>query len=97
MAIMKSDDGKNLVVDCNCGCDEGFRLRIEKLDGDSYSFACFTNGNFYRDQNASFFANFGRKMKKIWAIIRNKDYYYSDIRMSKSEFEEFKAFISSVE
>lgn len=37
------------------------------------------NGDWYRDQNDSIFRIIGRKLKKIWAIIRNKDYYYSDV------------------
>lgn len=97
MAFMKSADGKNAILDCECGCDEGFRIKIVKNDDDSYVFASFTNGNFYRDQNMSCFSVLARKLKKIWRIIRNKDYYYSDIQMSKKDFEEFKEFICGVE
>ena len=34
-------------------------------------------------------------MRKIWSIIHNKDYTYSDILLSKEEFNKFKEYINS--
>ena len=95
MAIMKSKDGKNLVVDCDCGCDEGFRIRV-KEDYDSFVFLSYLNGNFYRDQNEKFWRVFCKKCKKIWRIIRNKDYMYSEIIMNKNDFKEFQEYIKNI-
>ena len=97
MSVMKSKDGNNLVVDCSCGCDEGIRIRVDKSDDENYSILTYTNGNFYRDQNEKFFRTLGKKLKKIWRIIRNKDYYYSEICMTKADFQEFKEYLLSVE
>lgn len=36
-------------------------------------------------------------MKKIWAIIRNKDYYYSEICMTRKDFETFREYINEVD
>ena len=35
MSILKSDDGKELIVTCECGCDEGVHIIIDKdhIDG----------------------------------------------------------------
>lgn len=94
MAVMISKDNKNLVVTCKCGCDEGVHIKISHEDGsDDYAYQCFSNGNFYKDQ-CGVFAILKNKLKKIWAIIRNKDYYYSDVVMTKNDFEEFKKFIN---
>lgn len=30
--------------------------------------------------------HFGHKAKKILAIIKNKDFYYSDVKMTKEDF-----------
>ena len=52
----------------------------------------YTNGNFYNEQGSGW----RNKLKKIWAIIRNKDFYYSDVIMKKDEFIEFKDYINSI-
>lgn len=28
LAVLKSNDGKDLIVTCECGCDEGLHIRI---------------------------------------------------------------------
>ena len=34
------------------------------------------------------------KMKKIWFILRGKDYCYSDTVMTKEDFEVFKEYVN---
>ena len=97
MAIMKSDDGKELVADCSCGCGEGLRIKVNKFDTETYSILSYISSNFYRDQDHSVLSVIGKKLKKIGHVIRGKDYCYSEILMSKQEFEEFKAYINSIE
>jgi len=97
MAVMRSKDGKDLLVDCSCGCDNGVRIKVQPWDEESYAFITYTNGNFYRDQEDSGWRVFCKKWKKIWAIMRGKDFYYADICMSKADFQEFKDYLSSIE
>ena len=97
MAIMKNHDGTELMVDCHCGCDDGVRIRLDKDDFDYYWLMNYTNGHFYSEQNETFWRIFCKKMKKIWAIVRNKDYHYSDICMTKDEFEQFREYINSID
>lgn len=97
MAVMKSKDGNNLFIDCNCGCDDGLRFRVDKMDYDYYFIASYTNGNFYREQENKILKIIVKKLKKIWAIIRNKDFYYSEICMTKDDFIEFKNYINSID
>jgi len=97
MAVLKSKDGTELLVDCNCGCNNGVRLRVDKEDFDFYCFMSYTNGNFYRDQNETLLRTISKKLKKIWAIIRNKDFYYAEVMMNKDEFNEFKEYINAIE
>lgn len=94
MAVLISKNDKEMIVSCNCGCDEGVRISIDKDEefddvNATYAYQCFVSGNFYKEQGT-----FGEKIRKIWAIIRNKDFYYSDICMNKAEFEEFKAWVN---
>lgn len=89
MAVFKNFEDDELIVSCKCGCDDGIHFKIQDDEDGDYAFLTFTNGNFY-SQQGSFF----NKLRKIWAIIRNKDFYYSDITLTKDEFEEFKEWIN---
>ena len=96
MAVLKNKDNTEFLVDCNCGCNNGIRFRIDKDDFDYYCFMSYTNGNFYRDQDETLWKVFYKKLKKIWAIIRNKDFYYAEVMMNKDEFNEFKEYINNL-
>lgn len=93
---MISEDKKDFVVTCKCGCNDTIHIKIDDTDKDydSYAFITYMNGNWYRDQGDKIFTVIERKLKKIWAIIRNKDYCYSEILMSKNDFEKLKEHIN---
>ena len=104
MSVLKSDDGKELIVSCSCGCDEGVHIRIEKdhIDGldaktDTFVYVVCLSGNFYREQKMTVLDVVKIKLRKIWAIIRSKDFYYSEILMSRKDFETFREYINGVE
>lgn len=96
MAVLRNLDGTEMLVDCHCGCDEGIRFRIDKDDMDYYCFMSYTNGNFYREQGETLLGVIGKKLRKVWAIIRNKDFYYAEVTMTKAEFEEFRKYVNNV-
>lgn len=91
MAIFKNYNGDELIISCKCGCDNGIHFSITKNDDEEYAFITFTNGDFYKEQESPIKA----KLEKIWAIIRNKDYYYSEILLSKKDFEMFVDWIKN--
>ena len=95
MPILKSEDGKDLIVSCSCGCDNGVHINIKK-DDDEYAWVTYMNGNWYRDQNKRILYIVRDKLRKIWAIIRSKDFYYSEILMSRKDFETFREYINAV-
>ena len=92
MATLKSKDGNHLYIDCHCGCGEGIRFAVDREDYDYYCCMTYTNGNFYAEQGSTL----RKKLKKIWAIIRNKDFYYSDVVMTKDDFNEFREYINNI-
>ena len=96
MAVMISEDKKDLIVTCKCGCQDAIHIKIddEDKDADYYAIQTYMNGNWYRDQDDRVYRSIGRKLKKICAIIRNKDYYYSDVLMSCEDFKRFKEYIN---
>lgn len=88
MAVLKTLDNSEMIISCKCGCDEGLRIKIEK-DEEDYCYTTYLSGNWYKEQG-----RFRDKLKKIWAIIRNKDFYYSEIILNKKEWEEYKKWVN---
>ena len=93
MAVLISADKKDLIVTCDCECDNTFHIKIDTDDDEYFSFLTYLNGNFFAEQK-SFFDRFKDKLRKIWAIISNRDFYYSDVVMTKSDFKQFKEYIN---
>ena len=91
-----SEDKKELIVTCKCGCQDTIHIKVDDKDKDAdyYAIQTYMSGNWYRDQDDTVIRCIGRKLKKIWAIIRNKDYYYSDVLMSRKDFQKYKEYIN---
>lgn len=91
MATLKLSDNNEIIVTCDCNCDKGIRVKIDKLYElyGEYCYLTYISGNFYKEQSGLL-----DKLKKIWRIIRNKDFYYSEIVMSKEDFEDYKKWIN---
>lgn len=103
MSVLKTNNDKELIVVCDCGCEDGFHIKVEKdyydgsdSDMDTFCYCTYLNGNWYRDQGMTILDVIKLKLKKIWAIIRNKDFYYSDIRMTRKDFEVFREYINEI-
>ena len=64
MAVLKSKDNKDLLIDCSCGCDSFIRFRLEKDDDyDMYMIMSYTNGTFYSEQRETIFYVIKKKLK----------------------------------
>lgn len=74
MAVMISEDKKDLIITCKCGCQDAIHIKIDDEDKDSdyYAIQTYMNGNWYRDQNDRIFRTIGRKLKKIWLLFEIK-------------------------
>ena len=96
MAVMVSKDKKEMIITCKCGCENAIHVRVDDTDKDydCYAIQTYMNGNWYRDQDDRIFRSICRKLKKIWPIIRNKDFYYSDVLMSREDFQKYKEYIN---
>lgn len=95
---MISDDKKDLIITCKYGCEDAIHIKVdgEDKEADYYAIQTYMNANWYRDQDDRIFRTIGRKLKKIWAIIRNKDYYYSEVLMSCEDFQKYKEYINQL-
>lgn len=94
MAVLMTKDKKEIIVTCNCGCKSSVNIQIDEMEDIGYAYLCLLKGNFYTEYNNNPWRAFRIKMKKIWYILRGKDYCYSDTIMTKEDFEEFKRYIN---
>lgn len=93
MSVLFSKDKKDLLLDCDCGCSSGIHFRIDAEDPDMYMIMSYINSNWYRDQTTGW-DRFKDKVKKIWCILRNKEYQYAEQVITKEGFEQFKKYIN---
>ena len=94
--MMISEDKKELIVTCKCGCQDTIHIKVDDEDNDAdyYAIQTYMNGNWYRAHEDTVIRCIGRKLKKILAIIRNKDFYYSELTMSCEDFQKYKEYIN---
>jgi hypothetical protein len=98
MSILRSKDGEELILDCNCGCDEGMRMRVNKWNDDNMFFiVTYTSGHFAYLQDDNVFSVIKKKLKKIWRVITNQDYCYSEICMTREDVHELKEYLAEIE
>lgn len=78
------------VMFCDCGCNEGVVFKIVNEDGDIS--VGLVSDNFYIRQDKGNMS-FKEKIKRIWYIIKGKEYHYFDILITKDELQKFKEFV----
>lgn len=84
-----NENENECIVTCQCGYGEGIRCVVNKDDDNEYIYQLIMDAKWNTEQQGFFW-----KLRKIWAVIRNKDYYYSEICMSKEEFIKFKEWLN---
>ena len=92
--FIKNENEKYCVLHCSCGCNSGVLLRAEK-DEDFGSSLSLVSDVYYTIQQTAW-SKFTEKCKRIWAIIRNKEYCYFDICIDNEDLKEFKAFVAEI-
>lgn len=76
---------------CKCGCGNGVILKFDNED-DELSVQLVSD-NFYSIQNKGKMS-IKERLKRIWYIVRGKEYCYFNILIDKNELHEFKEFIT---
>lgn len=78
---------------CTCGCGNGIVLKAERVDDDTS--LQLVSDLFYTMQNKGRMS-LKEKVKRIWYIIKGKEYCYFDILIDKDELQEFKEFVAKL-
>lgn len=93
--FVSKTDPNELIITCHCGCNNSFHIQIVANEDDSDEdaiifYGTYMSGNWYREQDHPFL----EKLKKIWKILRDKDYYYSEICFTRQEWKMYQKWIA---
>ena len=92
--ILQNND--ELVSYCSCGCQEGVHLKVTKDEDDGKNlYLSFVSDKFYSEQENSF-SRLKEKLRRIWYILRNKEYHYFEIIMNENDIQDFKDFVEKI-
>ena len=95
----------NFTVSCNCGCQEGMEFRFEKetdyiTDHEDKAvteyYISLSTSKWDADQEHGF-ERLKYVLRKIWTIVRGKDFYYSEIVLTSEQWKQFKDKVNEVE
>jgi hypothetical protein len=87
MSVFLTEDKKEIIVTCNDKCEQSFHICVDEEDDmDMYAWMVFLKADFDTLQDMTPWRAFCLKWKKIWMILRGKDYCYSDVMMTKEDF-----------
>lgn len=81
------------VTFCKCGCGNGVVLKFDNEDNE-FSLQLVSDSFYFRQDKGKM--SFKEKCKRIWYIIRGKEYCYFDILIDKNELQEFKEFVAGM-
>ena len=90
---MKDDNNKTGALYCSCGCDDGVLLKAEIDDWEIVELSLVSDSFYTHQKNIM---SFKEKCKRIWKIIRNKEYKYFYIIINKDDMKEFKDFVANI-
>lgn len=91
--FMKDDNNKTGALYCSCGCDDGVLLKAEIDDWEIVELSLVSDSFYTHQKNIM---SFKEKCKRIWKIIRNKEYKYFYIIINKDDMKEFKDFVANI-
>lgn len=99
-----SKDGEVMIVNekskryktmfCKCGCGNGVIIKSDNDKDFGVSLQLVSN-IFYTGYNNRR-NSIKEKIKRIWYIIKGKEYCYFDILIDKDELQEFKEFVEKL-
>lgn len=78
---------------CSCGCNKGVALKAE-----TDNWGCYLSlvSDVFHMQADTGWDRFKKKCKRIWSIVRNKEYIYFDICIDPDDLKEFKEFVAKM-
>lgn len=91
--FMKSVKEDSCAVYCKCGCCDGVVLKVDK-ELDIYELSLVSDIGQIESEHG--WRRLKIKCKRIWNILRNKEYCYLEICMDDVDIDEFKNFVARI-
>lgn len=85
MSVFTTENDNEIIIECGCGCGEGVLLSVCKDDSEYYFYQMVLDARWNTERYGLLW-----KFKKLWAVLWNKDYLYSEAALTKDEFQKFK-------
>lgn len=92
MAVLMSEDKKDIIFTCACHCNNSCRITLDEWDGNTFAYMVYSCASHFREHN-----NRRRKAKKIWQILKGEDYCYTDLILTKEDWIVFKDWVNAQE
>lgn len=92
--FMENKEGGYCSLYCQCGCNDGVVLKSE-YDPLLGCDMMLVSDSYYLMQQTTW-TRFKEKCKRIWSILRNKEYCYFSVYMGSDELKEFKEFVAKM-
>lgn len=88
-------DGVYINTICECGCGNGFLVRINVEDEERYVTISTTSSGFMSKQGG-ICESIKNRIKSAWFMLRGKEYYLHDVVITKKEWSKFLSAINTV-
>ena len=88
--IYTNKENNELIISCDCGCGSGLLWNATKFDEeDEQYFVYLTEHSWYAKQTG----RIRPYIKRLWNALRGKEYYLTELVMTKSEVAEYADFL----
>ena len=83
--VYQSKDHQSVFVNCSCGCGEGLEIRLNKYSQEEGDICIsMVESKWYSEQIGGW-AHLKKKVKRLWRLVCNKDYYYSELILKNEQ------------
>lgn len=93
--VYKTKDNNSLIVNCSCRCGDGIEFTISNFDNIAEVWLTQTTYS-WNSESMSFWDRLKTKIKRLWLVLCNKEYYYTEISLSKDDFGAFVEYINEM-
>ena len=93
-----NEDKSELIATCKCGCDEGIHIRLDDELHKDYNLDEYCYQSYIKNDDTVGYkgGKLKTKFKKIWSVITEKDYYYSDVIMTGKDVEILRDYLTYI-
>lgn len=93
--VYKTENCNSLIVNCSCRCGDGLEFTISNFNNVAEVWMTQTTYS-WNTENTTFWNRFKLKLKRLWSVLCNREYYYTEIILSKDDFSTFVEYVNEM-